>query len=167
MFSQKYHVCNRVRQHGTLLTYHDRIKITTMKTRIILFCLMTFALLSIAHAKTPFKAIAKDAFVYIKMPKEMMGGNIEVRDSTGQVIKTINIDHRKIYVDLFEFGNGMYKVTLSHNDFVITFNCTVETSQQHAKHKQDHKVAPAIGDMHDQIPGILKSRKAVKRVGLC
>lgn len=106
-----------------------------MKFRIALLCTMLFMALSTSHARTPLRVVAKDAFLYVKMTKQMLGGNIEVRDSTGQVVSTKNIDHRKMYLDLFELADGKYNVIVKHDDIFVEFSYEVESAAVHAKRK--------------------------------
>jgi hypothetical protein len=104
-----------------------------MKFKIAFLILMTIATLS--SARTPFRAIAKDAFIYMKMPKELLGGNIQVKDTAGNVVNTIAIDHRKVYLDFFELADGRYKVTLKHDDMLIEFIYSVDSTRHHSKRK--------------------------------
>lgn len=106
-----------------------------MKLRIVFSLMLVGAMLSRAQAQTPVRIVAKDAFVYVKMTKEMLGGNIEVRDSVGHVVNTKTIDHRKMYLDLFDLGVGKYGVTVKHNDLVVEFTYIVESLEMHAKRK--------------------------------
>jgi hypothetical protein len=102
-----------------------------MKIRLLLSCLLTWAVLTTAQAHTPFKVIARDAFIHIKVPRELMGASIQLRDSSGQVVKTIRVDHQKVRFDLFELRDGTYNVDLHHNDVVIQFSFVVESSERH------------------------------------
>lgn len=106
-----------------------------MKNKIAFLFLMTLASLSTANAQTPFKAIAKDAFIYLKMNKELLGGSIQIQDTTGHVINTIAIDNRKVYLDFFDLADGKYKVTLKHDDLVVEFFYAVDSSRHHLKRK--------------------------------
>ena len=109
-----------------------------MKFRFVLFLMVAMASLSTANARTPIKVIATDAFIYVKMTDQMLGGSIEVRDSSGLVVSTKSIDHRKMYLDLFELADGTYNVRVKHNDLVVEFSYTVESPQLHAKRKHHH-----------------------------
>jgi hypothetical protein len=104
-----------------------------MKFKIAFLILMTIA--TVSSARTPFRAIAKDAFIYMKMPKKLLGGNIEVKDTTGKVVSTMAIDHRKLYLDFFELADGKYKVTMTHDDMVIEFIYAVDSTRHHGKRK--------------------------------
>jgi hypothetical protein len=108
-----------------------------MKYRFVFLCVMMLASLSTAFAHTPVRIIAKDAFIYVRMTKEMLGGNIQVRDSTGHVVSTKSIDNCKMYLDLFELADGKYNVTVQHNDLVVEFSYTVESPQLHARRKHE------------------------------
>lgn len=96
---------------------------------------MTIGTFSSAFARTPLRAMAKDAFLYIKMPKELLGGNIQVQDTAGHVISTMAIDHRKVYLDFFKFADGKYKVILTHDDMHIEFIYAVESAKHSTKRK--------------------------------
>lgn len=104
-----------------------------MKIRLLLSCLLMWTVLTTAQAHTPFKVITRDAFIYIKVPRELMGASIQLRDSSGQVIKTIRVDHHKVHFDLFELGDGTYNVSLQHNDVVIQFSFVVESPERHRR----------------------------------
>jgi hypothetical protein len=112
-----------------------------VKNQIVFILALIVTSFSTAHAQKHVRIIAKDAFLYVRMTKEMLGGNIEVRDSSGQVVSTKSIDHRKMYMDLFELADGKYNVTVKHDNLIIEFSYTVESPQLHAKrkhHGNDH-----------------------------
>lgn len=126
-----------------------------MKFRLIFF-LMFVAAFSSAHAQTPVKIIARDAFVYVKTNKVMLGGDIQVRDSVGNVISSKRIDQCKMYLDLFELRDGNYNVTVQHHGVVFQFTYTVESPKLHVRRKH-----PRQSNDHVEI---LSEKKQVRYV---
>ena len=113
-------------------------KCKKLKQRFFLLGVVLITTLSIAQARTPVRVTASDGFLYFKMSRQMCGGTIEVRDSTGEVVDVRKIDHRHLYVDLFENADGKYNVKINSGDTVLEFTCTVESSELHARRKHQH-----------------------------
>jgi hypothetical protein len=105
-----------------------------MKMRFFLLGVLLMTL-TMTQARTPVKVRASDGFIYFKVSKQMCGGTIEVRDSTGEVIRVRKIDHRHLYVDLFENADGKYNVKIWSGDTVLEFTCTLASREIHARQK--------------------------------
>ena len=69
----------------------------------------------------------------------MLGGTIEVRDSTGHVVITKSIDHRTMYLDFFQLADGKYVITLRHNSVSVETCYTLEPPPVHARRKHKDK----------------------------
>ena len=68
----------------------------------------------------------------------MCGGTIEVRDSTGEVVALRKIDHRHVYVDLFDKADGKYSVKIRTGETMLEFTCTIESRELHTKRKHHY-----------------------------
>ena len=62
--------------------------------------------------------------VYMKVSSEMMGAEIEIKDSTGKVIFTTNVTEKKVLIDFYAEPSGEYTILVKkdNNEESISYN---------------------------------------------
>jgi hypothetical protein len=129
-------------------------KVTNRSIAILILILL--CAMSHAFAGTPIRIhVSKDAFMYIKADKSMLGGEIQIHNSKGALVKTLVMDQCKFFVDFFDLEDGIYTITLHRADLLIEFAYSLEGMTHHVQpnspHHQRHQHHPHILALHGKL----------------
>jgi hypothetical protein len=101
-----------------------------MKKLTLILLLLTASAASYARCKNaPVSVIStkRDVF-YFKVNKVLVGSTLEVYSSTGEMIFTAKVCHRKAIVDFYLENAGTYSIKLKKGDKVEEFTYVKESA---------------------------------------